>query len=354
MIKLQLRDVSKHFANSKRKEDPGFSIKPTSLMLDQGEFFSLLGPSGCGKTTLLRLISGLTDPDQGEIYVDGERQTQIPPEKRDISMVFQQPLLFPHMTVEENVAFGLKMKGVRRGKRLKQANNMLSQMGLYGLGKRHPVELSGGQQQRVALARAFVMQSKLLLMDEPFSALDPELREDMRKLLLALHKTFHSTILFVTHDRQEAFQLSDRIAVMSDGVIHQIGSPETLYQSPIDRFVARFLGAKNIIYGDWDRGWFSSEFFRFPFDNKTEKKQSGWLIIRPETIERTPGNQGDLVGKVREIAFIQGFYHITTDIKGFHLISIEKFSNIRPEVGETVSLQINRSHLIFIPDHPKK
>jgi ABC-type spermidine/putrescine transport systems, ATPase components len=350
MRKLELKELSKHFAAAKSRGDLGFSIKPTSLTINNGEFLSLLGPSGCGKTTLLKLISGLMAPDHGEIFIDGALQSSIPPEKRGISMVFQQPLLFPHMTVEENVAFGLKMSGVRKKTRLNQASVMLSQLGLSGFEKRHPSELSGGQQQRVALARAFVMRSGLMLMDEPFSALDPELREDMHELLSELHRTFEPTILFVTHDRQEAFKLSDRIAVMSDGAIHQVASPEKLYRSPVDRFVATFLGAKNVIRGELDHEQFSSDFFRIPFPENKSHHLSGWLIIRPETVERTHGRQGILTGTILDTAFIQGFYHITTDINGFHLFSVEPSTAIRPAAGEQVTLQVNPSSLIFIPE----
>ncbi|HVL08329.1 MAG TPA: ABC transporter ATP-binding protein [Burkholderiaceae bacterium] len=218
-----------------------------SLNIRRGEFLTLLGPSGCGKTTLLNLIAGFAEANTGEIFIDGQPVTSEPPHKRQIGIVFQNYALFPHMTVESNIGYGLRMRGVGKDEitqRVKQAMGMVK---LDGLGHRKPRELSGGQQQRVALARALVIQPKVLLLDEPFSALDKNLRGSMQVEIREIQRRLGLTTVFVTHDQGEALAMSDRIAVMSGGVIRQIASPENLYQNPQDPFVASFLGDVNIL-----------------------------------------------------------------------------------------------------------
>ncbi|QEI08225.1 ABC transporter ATP-binding protein [Pigmentiphaga aceris] len=218
-----------------------------SLKIKRGEFLTLLGPSGCGKTTLLNLIAGFAEADNGEVFIDGEPVTSEPPHKRQIGIVFQNYALFPHMDVERNIGYGLRMRGVPKdelAQRVKQAMEMVK---LDGLGHRKPRELSGGQQQRVALARALVIQPKVLLLDEPFSALDKSLRGSMQVEIREIQRRLGLTTVFVTHDQGEALAMSDRIAVMSAGAIRQIASPADLYQNPQDPFVASFLGDVNIL-----------------------------------------------------------------------------------------------------------
>jgi len=218
-----------------------------SLKIRRGEFLTLLGPSGCGKTTLLNLIAGFAEADNGEVFIDGQPVTSEPPHKRQIGIVFQNYALFPHMNVERNIGYGLRMRGVEKdelAQRVKQAMDMVR---LDGLGHRKPRELSGGQQQRVALARALVIQPKVLLLDEPFSALDKSLRGSMQVEIREIQQRLGLTTVFVTHDQGEALAMSDRIAVMSAGAIRQIGSPAELYQNPQDPFVASFLGDVNIL-----------------------------------------------------------------------------------------------------------
>lgn len=218
-----------------------------SLNIRRGEFLTLLGPSGCGKTTLLNLIAGFAEADTGEIYIDGQPVTSEPPHKRQIGIVFQNYALFPHMTVERNIGYGLRMRGVGKDEidqRVKQAMGMVK---LDGLGHRKPKELSGGQQQRVALARALVIQPKVLLLDEPFSALDKNLRGSMQVEIREIQRRLGLTTVFVTHDQGEALAMSDRIAVMSAGTIKQIAAPADLYHNPEDPFVASFLGDVNIL-----------------------------------------------------------------------------------------------------------
>ncbi|EMF47882.1 spermidine/putrescine ABC transporter, ATP-binding protein [Planococcus halocryophilus Or1] len=244
MSDLRIINVEKHYKQPQQKDNPAFSLHPINLTIHEGEFFSLLGPSGCGKTSLLKLVAGLLPADNGEIWIGDQNFTQVPSEARNFAMVFQQSLLFPHMTVEDNVAFGLKMQKVDKKQRIAKARDMLEHVGLQGYGSRFPDRLSGGQQQRVALARALVANPRVLLMDEPFSALDPGLREEMRDLLSRIQLEFRVTVLFVTHDREEAFSLSDRIAVMSNGELLQVGSSKEIYEQPLTTKVASFLGLK--------------------------------------------------------------------------------------------------------------
>ncbi|MBE9102717.1 ABC transporter ATP-binding protein [Vacuolonema iberomarrocanum] len=219
------------------------------LEIEAGEILSLLGPSGCGKSTTLQMIAGVLRPDTGAVQLDGAMLNDVPPEKRDIALVLQRGLLFPHLTVGENVAFGLKMRGVNRADRDAQANAMLRQVQLAGFGDRKPSELSGGQAQRVAVARSLVIQPKLLLLDEPLSALDANLREEMQDLILHLQAQTGVTMMVVTHDQAEAVVMSDRIALMFDGQLRQVATPEHLYRYPCDEATARFMGGVNFFPG---------------------------------------------------------------------------------------------------------
>lgn len=222
-----------------------------SLKIRRGEFLTLLGPSGCGKTTLLNLIAGFAEADTGEIFIDGQPMTCEPPHKRQIGIVFQNYALFPHMTVERNIGYGLRMRGVGKDEIAQRVKQVVDLVKLDGLGHRKPRELSGGQQQRVALARALVIQPKVLLLDEPFSALDKNLRGSMQVEIREIQRRLGLTTVFVTHDQGEALAMSDRIAVMSNGIIRQIASPADLYQNPKDPFVASFLGDVNILPGHY-------------------------------------------------------------------------------------------------------
>ncbi|MDM0034270.1 ABC transporter ATP-binding protein [Variovorax sp. J22P271] len=222
-------------------------LHEVSLKIKRGEFLTLLGPSGCGKTTLLNLIAGFAEADSGEIFIEGQPVTSDPPHQRQIGIVFQNYALFPHMTVERNIGYGLRMRGVPKDEVAQRVKEAMAMVKLTGLGHRKPRELSGGQQQRVALARALIIQPKVLLLDEPFSALDKSLRGSMQVEIREIQRRLGLTTVFVTHDQGEALAMSDRIAVMSAGVIRQIASPADLYRSPQDPFVASFLGDVNIL-----------------------------------------------------------------------------------------------------------
>jgi putative spermidine/putrescine transport system ATP-binding protein/spermidine/putrescine transport system ATP-binding protein len=226
------------------------AVDGVSARIARGTIFSLLGPSGCGKTTTLRLVAGFEQPDAGDVYIRGARVTPIPPYRRDFSMVFQSYALFPHLTVAENVAFGLRMRRIARGDRTRSVSDALDLVKLRALADRYPRQLSGGQQQRVALARAIVVKPAVLLLDEPLGALDKLLREEMQVELRSLQQRLGITAVFVTHDQEEALTLSDRVAVMRNGVIEQIGAPREIYDRPRSAFVASFLGASNFVEGD--------------------------------------------------------------------------------------------------------
>ncbi|QGG48407.1 ABC transporter ATP-binding protein [Heliorestis convoluta] len=240
---IELKEVEKEFSGQ-------VIIPPLSLKIEEGEFFTLLGPSGCGKTTLMRMIAGLELPSKGEILLAGQAVTKLPPYKRDVNMVFQQYALFPHMSVEENICFGLKMKKVALEEQKKRAEEVMALTELMEYRYRRPKELSGGQQQRVAIARAIVNNPKVLLLDEPLGALDFQLRKHLQLELKKLQKNLGLTFLYVTHDQEEAITMSDRIAVMNKGQLEQIGSAHEIYHKPKTRFVATFIGENNIFQQD--------------------------------------------------------------------------------------------------------
>jgi spermidine/putrescine transport system ATP-binding protein len=225
------------------------AVKGVSLAIAEGEFFSMLGPSGCGKTTTMRMIAGFEEPTQGAVFLHGVDVTGVVPNKRDVNMVFQSYALFPHMSVYENVAFGLKRKSVARQEIARRVGEMLEIVGLTGREKRRPRELSGGQQQRVALARALVNRPRALLLDEPLGALDLKLRQAMQVELKRIQREVGVTFVYVTHDQGEALAMSDRIAVMNDGAVEHLGSPRDIYEHPASKFVAGFIGTSNVLSG---------------------------------------------------------------------------------------------------------
>ncbi|MCU0490429.1 MAG: ABC transporter ATP-binding protein [Chloroflexaceae bacterium] len=241
-IAIDLRNVTKRFGDVT-------AVDNISLQIRDGEFFSMLGPSGCGKTSTLRMIAGFEYPSLGQIYIHGREMGHIPPYQRPVNTVFQSYALFPHMTVEQNVAFGLQMKGVDKASIPGRVKEALEMVRLGSFGARRPRQMSGGQQQRVALARALVNHPEVLLLDEPLGALDQKLRKEMQLELKGLQERLGITFIFVTHDQEEALTMSDRIAVMSQGNILQVGSPTEIYERPICRFVADFIGETNFIDG---------------------------------------------------------------------------------------------------------
>jgi len=241
-VQISVHDITKRFGKNE-------VVGRSSFAIGEGELFTLLGPSGCGKTTLLRLIAGFYTPDEGEIRFDGARVNEVPPHERGIGMVFQNYALWPHMTVFDNVAYGLRLREVGRAEIGERVGAVLEKVRLAGLGARYPGQLSGGQQQRVALARALVLNPKILLLDEPLSNLDAKVRIQVRAEIRKLQKELGITTVYVTHDQEEALTLSDRIVVFNQGRVFQIGPPKELYERPRNRFVADFIGINNLLEG---------------------------------------------------------------------------------------------------------
>nr|WP_234908449.1 ABC transporter ATP-binding protein [Rhizobium rhizogenes] len=240
MTALEIKDITKDYGTSR-------ALHPVSIDVERGEFVTILGPSGCGKSTLLRILMGISRPSAGEIHLAGQRIDALPPEARDIAMVFQSYALFPHMSVGKNLAFGLRMKRVAKPERARRIEHAIDICNLTGLTERMPRQLSGGQQQRVALARAIVMQPSLLLFDEPLSNLDAKLRDTLRHELVELHRRIGATSIYVTHDQAEAMAMSDRIVVMNAGRVVETGTPQQLYRAPKNAFTASFLGQTNLL-----------------------------------------------------------------------------------------------------------
>ena len=297
MSELRIEHVFKRFGDVTAVSDFDLTVK-------DGEFVSLLGPSGCGKTTSLRMIAGFERATEGEIYIGDHcvsshiKNTFVPPEKRDIGMVFQSYAVWPHMTVTENVAYPLKIQKVPKEERAARVAEMLKLVHLDEYGSRYPHQLSGGQQQRVALARALVMRPGLLLLDEPLSNLDAKLRESMRFEISSIQKELGITVIYVTHDQSEAMTMSDRVVVMSRGVIQQIGTPYEIYRNPANKMVADFIGLVNFVEGEvqGDRVYISGTGVSFP--NTSGITGSATIAVRPEdiTMSRTSGTiEGTLV-----------------------------------------------------------
>jgi iron(III) transport system ATP-binding protein len=322
--------VSKRFGAARAVDD-------ARLCVEKGEFVALLGPSGCGKTTLLRLIAGFEEPDAGEIKVADRAVaggTWVPPERRKIGMVFQDYALFPHLTVAENVAFG-----IHRAEKKTRVPAVLALVDLCGLGERYPHELSGGQQQRVALARALAPKPELVLLDEPWSNIDPHLRSSMRDELARILRAINVTVVLVTHDREEAFSLADRIALMRDGTVVQEGTPEQVYTAPATRWAAEFVGAGNFLPGRLADGIVETRVGRFPARNANGATEVD-VLIRPELLELEPDPAGDAEVVAREFRGHDVFYRVLLD--GVELVS-QRPSNEHVPLGSRVRVRPHAS-----------
>lgn len=298
-VKLRVEGLGKSYGNIA-------ALHALDLDVRSGELLTLLGASGSGKTTLLQIISGLVAPTSGRIIIDNRDQTHAPAHKRDIGVVFQNYALFPHLTIAQNIAFALDMRGVSRTEVKQRVTEALAMVGLEAMSQRFPRELSGGQQQRVALARCFVYKPSLILMDEPLSALDRKLRESMQMEIKRLHRETGSTIIFVTHDQDEALALSDRICMMHNGRIEQIDAPQTMYERPRTVAVARFIGISNVLEGRvlaGDRIDTADGIFALPAGHGSQVDNTGALIIRPEHMNVVPVGQGVLNGTVVESVY---------------------------------------------------
>jgi iron(III) transport system ATP-binding protein len=312
------------------------AVRDARLCVERGEVVALLGPSGCGKTTLLRLIAGFETPDEGTIELHGiavaGAGAWVPPERRRVGMVFQDYALFPHLTVAENVGFGLS-----RRERFSRVPRLLALVDLGGLGERYPHELSGGQQQRVALARALAPEPELVLLDEPWSNVDPELRGELREELSHVLRPLDVTVVLVTHDREEAFSLADRIALMREGTVVQEGTAEELYREPVSRWAAQFLGAGNFLPGRLGAGGIvETALGPFPTSNQSGGSGGVEVLIRPELLELRPdpGGGAEVVG--REFRGHDVFYRVLLD--GLELVSQRPSTEVVP-LGARVSVR---------------
>ena len=326
------------------------AVDGVTLRIREGEFFSLLGPSGCGKTTLLRILAGFETPDKGRVFLRGEDITMVQPHRRDVNTVFQSYELFPHLSVAENVAYGLKLRKVPRHEREERVRAMLELVGVSNLGERRVNELSGGQQQRIALARALVNRPAVLLLDEPLSALDVKLRKRMQLELKAIHQQVGTTFVYVTHDQEEALFLSDRIAIMSNGKLEQVGTPEEVYESPATSFVADFVGSLNdfvvtiaSVNGDiTDAQSSPGDVLRIPTLTGRSPGTAVRIVVRPERIlineVSTNSSDNRIVGKVDEVIYLGPVMHVYVTTASIGRILVHQFSRAAqiPTVGDDV------------------
>ncbi len=294
-------------------------LKGIDLDIMDKEFITFLGPSGCGKTTTLRIIGGFIQPKEGDVFFGGVRINDLPPYKREVNTVFQRYALFPHLNVYENVEFGLKIAKVPEKERRQSVKEMLKLVGLSGYDRRHINQLSGGQQQRVAIARALVNRPKVLLLDEPLGALDLKLRKEMQIELKRIQQALEITFIYVTHDQEEALTMSDRVVVMRDGNILQIGTPQDIYNEPCNAFVADFIGESNIIDGIMHKDFlveFANDYFDC-VDKGFEPKERVQVVVRPEDFKIVPADKGKISGIVESIIFKGVHYEIMVDAMGY-------------------------------------
>ena len=334
MPAIKFDKVSRHFGEVRAVDEADLEIR-------DGEFFSMLGPSGSGKTTCLRMIAGFDRPTSGQIYLYGQDVSNLPPYERDVNTVFQDYALFPHMTVADNIAYGLMVKKVAKPERMKRVDEMLDLVQLSGFGGRKPSQLSGGQRQRVALARALVNHPKVLLLDEPLGALDLKLRQQMQIELKAIQKRVGITFIFVTHDQEEALTMSDRIALFNKGKIEQIGSPAEIYEHPASEFVAGFVGTSNLVSGEVA---------------KRITNLDGTFSIRPEKIhlgninEKAPADNCTTDGIVRDVIYLGLYTRYLVELDGGgDLVVVEQ--NLKTTSMDVLKIKGQRTRLFWNKDH---
>jgi putative spermidine/putrescine transport system ATP-binding protein len=346
MTFLTLQNLEKSFG-------PNRVVKDFSLTVEKGEFVSLLGPSGCGKTTVLRMVAGFETPTSGQVSINGADVTGLKPNQRNIGMVFQSYALFPNLTVAENVAFGLKVKGTGKAERTARVQEMLDLIGLPDLGTRYPYQLSGGQQQRVALARALAPRPQVLLLDEPLSALDAKIRVSLRNEIREIQKRLGITTIFVTHDQEEALSMSDRIVVMHQGIADQIGTPFEIYNRPTTRFVAQFVGTLNTfnaVVTTPANGGLSIAGQEVILGRELPKGPIT-LAARPEAISLTTGNLA-LPARITGVDFLGSVIRITA-VAGGETLAFDTFnapSAAPPAIGAAVTLRLNADDLLVLTD----
>lgn len=349
-MSLELKNIYKIF---KSENTETIAVKDFSLKIEKGQLVTFLGPSGCGKTTTLRMIAGFETPTNGKILLEGKDITNDPPNKRDISMMFQSYALFPHMTIKENIEFGLKLKKLPKNIIEEKVRKIIELTGLEGMENRRPDQISGGQQQRVALARSLVMEPKVLLFDEPLSNLDAKLRESMRIEIRRIQKELNITGVYVTHDQIEAMSISDIIVVMNKGEIMQVGTPLEIYSKPQNKFVADFIGKVNFIEGkiiDKNEGTYtifneklSKEFYGIGNIN-FEKDENVLLVIRPESLNYDE-KENYISGIIEKTVFLGSHVEYEVRLKNGKLISGVLYNPIEnhiPDKGESIKLYFSK------------
>ena len=335
---IQFRNVSRHFGDVK-------AVNDVSLEIKNGEFFSMLGPSGSGKTTCLRMIAGFDRPTSGQIFLYGQDVSHLPPYERSVNTVFQDYALFPHMTIEENVGYGLMIKGISKADRAKQVDEMLELVQLPGFGGRKPSQLSGGQRQRVALARALVKTPDVLLLDEPLGALDLKLRKEMQLELKALQQQLGITFIYVTHDQEEALEVSDRVVVINRGQVEQIGTPESVYDHPATPFVANFLGSVNLFHGRVENGHLHVGDDALALGSTDGSDGKAVAFVRPHEFDLVPGweARGGLPARIVRIVSVGPSAQIELTHHDGELIEVtigrEAFRLLGLSEGDQVSLR---------------
>ena len=346
-VLLRLSGLEKSFDGAK-------ILKGISLDVNEGEFVTLLGPSGCGKTTTLRIIAGLLEPDAGTVMLGGRDITRLAPEKRDVNTVFQNYALFPHMNVEKNISYGLRIRGMKKPEWTQKVEEMLRLVQLEGYGKRMPAQLSGGQRQRVAIARAVVLNPKLLLLDEPLGALDLKLRQQMQQELKDIQKRLGIAFVYITHDQEEALNMSDRIAIMREGRFEQIGTPEEIYERPATRFAAGFVGQTNLLemkVTAVDNDGMTLEYHgaklparKADFDAKPGDNVAVSLRTERVSFGRSPMGDCALAGVLKSRHYAGGSMRavITLDSGADVLVLCQSGERAQGEIGERVYLCWNR------------
>ncbi len=340
MGRLELRDVTIRYGDKT-------VIHGLNVQLQDGEILSMLGPSGAGKSTVLKAVAGLLPPSSGSILINGRPADHLPAERRDAVLIFQKPLLFPFLNVGHNIAFGLRMTGLRGAAARQRIERMIAITGLQGLEQRRVHQLSGGQQQRVALARGLVLEPSILLLDEPFSSLDAELREQMRELIRSIQQQTKTTMLFVTHDQSEAFGVSDRVALLLDGRLRQTGPPEQVFYRPADVDVARFFGCNNVLHGSIRDGYFIGARVRVPTTRADCERAVA--VIRPEDVRLHPAapGSGGPTGRISGVRFEGAMSRLTVMTEAGQLSVL----SIRPQWrrDEVVGLEFPADRLHVFP-----
>lgn len=342
---IELKHITKAYAD-------GFvAVSDFNLEVKRGEFVTFLGPSGCGKTTTLRMIAGFDLPTEGEILLNGESITNLPPNKRPINTVFQRYALFPHMNIYENIAFGLKQKKMSKDVINKKVKKVLGLVDLEGFEKRSVATLSGGQQQRVAIARALVNEPEILLLDEPLGALDLKMRKEMQLELKAMHEKLGITFIYVTHDQEEALTMSDKIVVMSEGKMQQIGTAEDIYNEPKNAFVADFIGESNIFNGIMT-GKLKARFCGGEFECVDDVEEGTHItaVVRPEDVILTAPEEGIIQGVVENVIF-KGMHYEITVVSGKNEMVIQSVKTAK--LGSKVGMKVDPDniHIMIAEDH---